>query len=49
MTAEITKDQFKKLYSSIDITDINLQNKINNIYLYSQRKSKDKRNILDKI
>jgi len=49
VTSETAKDDFKKLYPSIDITDKNLQNKINNIYLYFQRKNKDKRCILDKI
>ena len=32
-----------------DITDNSLQNKINNVYLYSQRKNKDRRSVLDKL
>ena len=35
---EMAKDKFKQYYPLIDIDDINLQNKINNIYIYSQKK-----------
>ena len=45
----MTKNKFEKLYPLINIKDKELQNKINNVYLYSQRKNKDRRSILDKI
>ena len=41
-TSEYAKDEFKKIFPEIDITDNSLQNKINNVYLYSQRKNKQK-------
>ena len=45
----MAKNKFEKLYPLIDIKEKELQNKINNVYLYSQRKNKDKRSVLDKI
>ena len=48
-TSEYAKDEFKKIFPEIDITDNSLQNKINNVYLYSQRKNKDRRSVLDKL
>ena len=48
-TCEMAKDKFKQYYPLIDIDDINLQNKINNIYIYSQKKYKDRRSILEKL
>ena len=48
-TCEMAKNKFEKLYPLINIKDKELQNKINNVYLYSQRKNKDRRSILDKI
>ena len=48
-TSEFEKDELKKIFLEIDITDNSLQNKINNVYLYSQRKNKDRRSVLDKL
>ena len=45
----MAKNKFEKLYPLINIKDKELQNKINNVYLYSQRKNKDRRSVLDKI
>ena len=44
----MAKNKFDKIYPLINIKD-KLQNKINNVYLYSQRKNKDRRSVLDKI
>jgi hypothetical protein len=48
-TCEMAKNKFEKIYPLINIKDKDLQNKINNVYLYSQRKNKDRRSVLDKI
>ena len=45
----MAKNKFEKLYPLIDIKEKELQNKINNVYLYSQRKNKDKKSVVDKI
>ena len=48
-TCEMAKNKFEKIYPLINMKDKDLQYKINNVYLYSQRKNKDRRSVLDKI
>ena len=45
----MAKNKFEKLYPLINIKDKESQNKTNNVHLYSQRKNKDRRSVLDKI
>jgi len=45
---ELSKNKFKNLYPLIDIKDNEIQNKINNAYIFPEEK-KERRSVLDKI